>query len=119
MKAITRISIVFIALASIPFFSSWGTFGHEHINRAAVLALPDSMRSFFFNHIDYVTQESTVPDLRKYTMQDKTEIPKHFIDLEKFGAMDSIPKDYIGATKKYKKDFFQTIILFNNTILVE
>jgi len=105
MKAITRISIVFIALASIPFFSSWGTFGHEHINRAAVLALPDSMRSFFFNHIDYVTQESTVPDLRKYTMQDKAEAPRHYIDLEKFGTIDSIPWNLAEATLKYKTEF--------------
>ena len=105
MKKSIHISIVIVALSFQFFFSSWGTFGHEHINRAAVLALPDSMRSFFFNHIDFITQESTVPDLRKYTLLDKTEIPKHFIDLEKFGAMDSIPRNFDEATLKYKPEF--------------
>lgn len=105
MKKLSRLLIVVILLLFIPFFSSWGTFGHEHINRAAVLALPDSMRSFFFNHIDYMTQESTVPDLRKYTMLDKTETPKHFIDLEKFGPIDSIPGNYAEAMLKYKPEF--------------
>ncbi|HRG51713.1 MAG TPA: zinc dependent phospholipase C family protein [Bacteroidia bacterium] len=105
MKKIPHILIVFTALASVCLFSSWGTFGHEHINRAAVLALPDSMRSFFFNHIDYITQESTVPDLRKYTMLDKTETPRHYIDLEKFGPIDSVPKSYAEATLKYKPEF--------------
>ncbi|HET6224811.1 MAG TPA: zinc dependent phospholipase C family protein [Bacteroidia bacterium] len=102
MKTISRLIIISL---SIVFFSSWGTFGHEHINRAAVLALPDSMRHFFFNHIDYMTQESTVPDLRKYTMLDKTETPRHYIDLEKFGAIDSIPRNYAEAVLKYKPEF--------------
>ncbi len=87
------------------FFCSWGTFGHEHINKGAVFALPEQMQLFFYNHIDFMTQESTVPDLRKYTMQDKTEAPKHYIDLEKFGNMDSIPRKFAEASLKYKPEF--------------
>jgi hypothetical protein len=33
---------------------------HERINRAAVMALPKPLQTFFFNHIDFITQESTV-----------------------------------------------------------
>lgn len=104
-KYILHFSITVGLLLSVPFFSSWGTFGHEHINKAAVFALPESMRLFFFNHIDYITIESTVPDLRKYTMLDKTETPKHYIDLEKFGAWDSIPRTFAEASLKYKPEF--------------
>lgn len=86
---------------------SWGTFGHEHINRAAVLALPQPIQTFFYNHIDYITQESTVPDLRKYTLNDKTENPRHFIDLENFGSADSLPKSMEEAKKKYDEKFLQ------------
>lgn len=104
-KYILRFTASLALLLSIPFFSSWGTFGHEHINKAAVFALPESLRLFFFNHIDYITQESTVPDLRKYTMLDKTETPRHYIDLEKFGAYDSIPRNFTEASVKYKPEF--------------
>lgn len=104
-KYILRFSVIAALLVSVTFFSSWGTFGHEYINKAAVFALPESMRLFFFNHVDFITQESTVPDLRKYTMLDKTETPKHYIDLEKFGAIDSIPRTFTEASLKYKPEF--------------
>lgn len=100
-----RLLFILTCISAIPFFSSWGTFGHEHINKAAVFALPDPMRLFFYNHVDYITQESTVPDLRKYTMLDKSETPKHYIDLEKFGTIDSIPRTSAEASLKYKPEF--------------
>jgi hypothetical protein len=74
--------IIFIITA--PLLLSWGMYGHEHINRAAVLALPQPLQQFFYNHIDFVTQESTVPDLRKYTLNDRAENARHFIDLENY-----------------------------------
>jgi hypothetical protein len=43
----------------------WGVWGHNHINKGAVLALPAEMGMFFYNHIDFIVEESTVPDLRK------------------------------------------------------
>src|ERR1035437_5357 len=87
---------------------SWGTFGHEHINRAAVFALPATLQSFFYNHIDFITQESTVPDLRKYTLNDKSENPRHFIDLENYGSIDSLPKTMAEAKAKYDDKFLQS-----------
>jgi len=100
-----------IAILCIFSFSlllvSWGTFGHEHINRAAVFALPSPIQSFFYNHIDYITQESTVPDLRKYTLNDKSENPRHFMDLENFGSLDSLPKTLAEARTKYDEKFLQ------------
>jgi len=90
-----------------PLLLSWGPVGHEPINRAAVLALPVPMQSFFYNHIDFITQESTVPDLRKYLLNDPWEKPRHFIDLENFGAYDSLPASLAEAKKKYGEAFLQ------------
>lgn len=99
--------LAIITLAT-PLLISWGMYGHEHINRAAVLALPPSpLLNFFYNHIDYITQESTVPDLRKYTLKDKSENPRHFIDLENFGTLDSLPLTLTEAKKKYDEKFLQ------------
>jgi len=90
-----------------PLLLSWGPVGHEPINRAAVLALPAPVQSFFYNHIDFITQESTVPDLRKYLLNDPWEKPRHFIDLENFPAYDSLPATLAEAKKKYSTEFLQ------------
>ena len=95
----------FILLA--PILISWGMYGHEHINRAAVLALPSPLQTFFYNHIDFITLESTVPDLRKYTLEDKSERPRHYIDLENYGKLDSLPHSYAEAKKKFDEKFLQ------------
>jgi|ERR1019366_6929106 hypothetical protein len=100
-KIITAIDCIVLTT----FLVSWGTFGHEYINRAAVFALPAPLQTFFYNHIDFITQESTVPDLRKYTLLDKTENPRHFIDLENYGSLDSLPKTLEEARTKYDDKF--------------
>jgi hypothetical protein len=103
-KAFVSFSIICIAFVSI----SWGIFGHEHINNAAVMALPKPLQIFFYNHIDFITQESTVPDLRVYTLTDKEEFPRHFIDVENFGSLDSIPRSFDLAKKKYDDKFLSS-----------
>jgi len=90
-----------------PLFIAWGTFGHEHINRAAVFALPQPVQTFFYNHVDFITLESTVPDLRKYTLGDKAENPRHYIDLENFGAVGDLPVTMADAKAKYDEKFLQ------------
>jgi hypothetical protein len=85
---------------------SWGKFGHSHINRGAVMALPPAMQTFYFNHIDYITQEANVPDVRKYTYRDTPEFSRHFIHMEDLGNLDNVPKSYAAALAKYDKKFF-------------
>jgi len=102
-KIITLPAVAIIMICTCTLVSAWGIWGHQHINRAAVFALPDSMRVFFFNHIDYVTYEAAVPDIRKYTIGDKAEPDRHFIDLESYGSspLDSLPVSWTVAEKKY------------------
>ncbi|PKB18566.1 zinc dependent phospholipase C family protein [Flavobacterium sp. 5] len=94
----SAIGVAFVSL-------SWGIFGHEHINNAAVMALPKPIQTFFYNHIDFITQEATVPDLRKYTLRDKAEGPRHYMDVENFGSLDSVPHSFEDAKKKYTEKF--------------
>ncbi len=84
----------------------WGIWGHNHINRGAVLALPKEMGMFLYNHIDFITEESTVPDLRKYTLNDKAEFPRHYINLESYNyeSRTTMPKSLKEAIAKYGKD---------------
>jgi hypothetical protein len=81
---------------------AWGTWGHQRVNRAAVLALPASMRTFFYNHIDFVVTEAVIPDSRKYVLNDKPEGPRHYVDLENYGEdLNAIPRASADAYAKY------------------
>jgi hypothetical protein len=96
--------VIFLVLLS-PLALAWGVWGHQRINRAAVFALPDSMRTFFFNHLDFMTQEAAIPDIRKYTIGDKAEPDRHYIDLELFEmAPDSIPRTWEAAKAKFGEE---------------
>ncbi|MDQ5929153.1 MAG: hypothetical protein QG594_931 [Bacteroidota bacterium] len=107
LKLQTICTLLIVAIAG--FISiSWGIVGHERINKAAVLALPEPLLTFFYNHIDFVTQESTVPDIRKYALKYKEEGPRHYFDMENFGAKDSIPHNFEAASKKYDAKFLST-----------
>nr|WP_315202567.1 zinc dependent phospholipase C family protein [uncultured Flavobacterium sp.] len=100
-QSVLTFSAIGVAFVSL----SWGIFGHEHINNAAVMALPKPMQTFFYNHLDFITQESTVPDLRKYTIGDKAENPRHYLDMENFGPVESIPLPFEEVKKKYDDKF--------------
>lgn len=98
-----------ISSISISMVFAWGSWGHQHINHAAVFALPDEMRAFFYNHIDFITEEAVVPDLRKYSLNDRAESPKHYINLEVFGvrSMDSLPYDLKQLRARYPDSIVQ------------
>ncbi len=70
------------------------------------MALPKEMGMFFYNHADFMTEESTVPDLRKYTLQDKSEVPRHYINLEsyKYVSRKQMPHTLQQAVATYGKD---------------
>jgi len=84
--------ILFFALMGgcVTLALAWGPWGHQHINRAAVFGLPMEMRPFFYNHIDFITEEAVVPDLRKYTINDRAEFPRHYIDLELYSPESNV-----------------------------
>lgn len=98
--------LIAVAVLGIGFLTlSWGIVGHERINKAAVMALPNSLQIFFYNHIDFITQEASVPDIRKYALNYKDENPRHYFDMENFGSADSLPKTLEEAKKKYDAKF--------------
>ncbi len=100
-----KVFTIIVSIALSIGLISWGVFGHEHINNAAVFALPKPLQSFFYNHINFITNESTVPDVRKHALSDRAENPRHYIDLENFGSLDSLPKTLDEVNKKYDKKF--------------
>ncbi len=98
---------MFFLSASIELLFAWGAWGHKHINKASVFALPDSMRVFYYNHIDFITEAAVVPDLRRGVLNDKAESPRHYIDIEDFGniPISAFPKTTKEAFSKYDSAF--------------
>lgn len=92
-----------LLLASYNGSFGWGVWGHEHINRSAVFALPLPLRGFFFNHIDFLSVEASIPDIRKYTIHDTREGPRHYIDLEAYGdhPFGALPETWDAAKARY------------------
>ncbi len=107
----TRTYILFSVLmvAGATTLVSWGTWGHQHINHAAVFALPEEMRPFFYNHIDFITEESVVPDIRKYTINDKAEFARHYINPEAFTdkPLETLPQTMQEAKAAYPDSILQ------------
>ena len=98
-----------LALSGISLLYAWGGWGHKHINRAAVFALPPEMRHFYYNHIDFITEGAVVPDLRRGLLGDKAEGPRHYIDIEDFKntSFDDLPRTMKQAYVKYDSAFLQ------------
>lgn len=90
---------------------AWGSWGHKHISRAAVFPLPSEMRTFYYNHIDYITESAVIPDLRRPLLGDKNEPPRHFIDIEDFGdvPISSLPQTTKEAYAKYDSAFLNKV----------
>ena len=102
-KLLCSVFIIIISTTFNTYSYAWGEWGHEHINKAAIFTLPSSLQIFFFNHADYITYESVVPDIRKYTMADKMEFARHYIDLEdyNYSSTSNMPVSLKEAVGQY------------------
>jgi len=102
-KLLCPVFIIIISTTFNTYSYAWGEWGHEHINKAAIFTLPSSLQIFFFNHADYITYESVVPDIRKYTMADKTEFARHYINLEdyNYSSTSDMPVSLKEAAGRY------------------
>lgn len=85
----------------------WGFHAHRKINRLAVFTLPPEMISFYKKNIQYITEKSVNPDMRRYV--NKLEAPRHYIDLDIYGdsALEILPKFWSEAVEKFTEDTLQ------------
>ncbi|MEP7170270.1 MAG: zinc dependent phospholipase C family protein [Bacteroidota bacterium] len=90
--------------SSITLVFAWGFWAHKRINHMAVFTLPPEMIGFYKKNIDYITEHAVDPDKRRYAFAE--EAPRHYIDLDHYGEhpLDSVPKYWNAAIKKYSED---------------
>jgi hypothetical protein len=75
----------------------WGFYGHRLINRMAVFALPPELMVFYKKNIDYISEQSVAPDMRRYAT--KHEGVRHYIDIDIWGQppFADLPRDFEEA----------------------
>lgn len=97
-----RLALAGLLLGLPSLALAWGAWSHQRINRAAVLALPPALRTFFYNHADFVTEEAVMPDARKYVLHDRAEFPRHFLDVEAYDVpLGQLPRTAAEAQARY------------------
>ena len=108
VKSIRHLYAIFLTLYALrltlsPAFG-WGPLAHQTINREAYRAVPGSLKYFFFQNREYIAQHSMDPDNWKKTHPD--ERPRHFIDIDAYGAYPfrELPRDYLKAKEKYGEE---------------
>jgi hypothetical protein len=86
---------------------AWGFEAHEFVMSRAIDQLPDEVRAFFEANRQFVVEHTIDPDLwRLAGFIDET--PRHFLDLDAYGAypFKDLPRDYDRALEKFG---FQTL----------
>lgn len=93
MRAIYPIFIIIILLCS-----SWGFYPHKRINETAVFLLPTTLASFYKPHFEKITEKAVDADKRCYV--DTIEGPRPYIDVDRYGDIDSVPIHWSQAKEK-------------------
>lgn len=98
MSVLYRLTILSALLISL---SSWGFYAHKKINETAVFLLPTQLASFFKLNIRLITEKAVDADKRCYV--DSIEGPRHYIDMDRFENIDSVPIHWSKAVEKFSE----------------
>jgi hypothetical protein len=82
----------------------WGFFGHRKINYYATFLLPPQMMVFYKPNIQFISEHSVDPDMRRYAIAE--EGPRHYIDIDHYGnyPYDNLPRNWNDAVVKFTED---------------
>ena len=85
--------------------AGWGFDVHRFITGKAIALLPDEIRPFFDKHASFIVEHSVDPDLWR-TAGFEIEPPRHFLDMDAYGAypFDALPRDYAAAVAKFGEE---------------
>ena len=101
--AILRISgaLLLLLLLRPATTGAWGFWSHRQIHQHAIRSLPEGMTPFFTAHADTLMAWSVDPDQRRFS--DSTEGPKHYIDIDRYGARPfaALPRSRAEANRLY------------------
>lgn len=93
-----------LVLASFSFanINLWGFYGHRKITELAIFTLPEEMMQFYKQNASIIIEKSVAADRRRYVIE--AEGPRHYIDLDDYNNVDSIPKYWFDAVEQYGEE---------------
>ncbi len=108
MRGPRRLPVPFAALAFLltaaPLLA-WGEKGHRIINTQALTALPPELRGWYAGREARIREGSIEPD--QWRAHDRKEGPRHYVNVELYGALGDIPHDPDAALAKVGGATFQ------------
>lgn len=90
-----------IGIFILMFSCSWGFYAHKKINETAIFLLPSEIAPFFKKNIKLITEKAVDADKRCYV--DTVEGPRHYIDIDRYENIDSVPIHWSKAVEKYSE----------------
>lgn len=103
-KAIRTLPILLaLLLLHYPVYC-WGFYAHQKINYYAVFLLPPGMMVLYKPNISFLSEHAIDPDKRRYAVPD--EAPRHYIDIDRYGAYPytALPRKWADAVAKFGED---------------
>ncbi|WP_164108449.1 MULTISPECIES: zinc dependent phospholipase C family protein [Sphingobacterium] len=97
----TTATRVLIGMSILIFTCSWGFYAHKKINETAIFLLPSELAPFFKKNIKLITEKAVDADKRCYV--DTVEGPRHYIDIDRYENIDSVPIHWSKAVEKYSE----------------
>ena len=94
--------ILVLACFSFSVANLWGFYSHRKITKMAIYTLPEEMMLFYKQNSSSIIEKSVSADRRRYVIE--AEGPRHYIDLDDYANLDSIPKYWYNAIDKYGEE---------------
>ncbi|MEI2748869.1 MAG: zinc dependent phospholipase C family protein [Ferruginibacter sp.] len=103
-KLLKRLLLSFLLMGIYTPSFCWGFYAHQRINYFAVFLLPPEMMVLYKPNISFLAEHAVDPDKRRYAVPD--EGPRHYIDIDKYGAYPytSLPRKWKDAVAKFGED---------------
>jgi hypothetical protein len=109
MRSLPVVLVATVALLATPRpAAAWSFEVHKFIMASAIPLLPAEIRPFFEKYQVSIVEHAVDPDLWR-TAGWVEEPPRHFLDMDAYGAypFKDLPHDYNEAVKKYDFEFVQ------------
>ena len=86
---------------------AWGFEAHKYILDRAIDLLPPEIRPYFVKYRAAIAEHAIDPDLWRNVGFDADESPRHFLDMDAYGAspFTELPRDFETAVKRYGREF--------------
>jgi hypothetical protein len=107
MRRVAAVLAILLVVSMPRPVDAWGFAAHKYILDRAIALLPAEIRPYFEKHRAAIVEHAIDPDLWRNVGFDAEESPRHFVDMDAYGAppFKDLPRDYDEAIKRHGRDF--------------